>query len=565
MKKWDIITESLPSRQAGKILNPKSKIEDIVSLLLKNRGLTTKKEIEDFLHPPEPFLLTPTAVDIDEGPLRKALRRISDAIDKKESIVVYADYDADGITAGAIMWETIYQLGGHVMPYIPHRVEEGYGLSIKGLDAVAAQYDPTLIITVDHGITAKDKVAYAKKLGIDVIVTDHHVKPDALPVCTIVHTTKLSGSGVSWFVAKELIKKRKGKKAKEEGDEILALAAIGTIADMVPLVGPNRTVAKYGLAAMNKSTRVGLTALIEEAGLQKGTLGTYDVSHVLAPRLNAMGRIEHALDALRLLCTKRPDKARDLAQKLNLTNKERQQMTELSAIHAKDIARGISKKKLLFIAHESYNQGIIGLVAGKLVEEFYRPAIVIAKGETISKASARSIAGFNIIEAIRKSSDILVDAGGHPMAAGFTIETKYLALLEERLVVLAEKELTDDALIRLLRIDTEIPLEGVNSELWQALRAFAPYGFGNPEPVFVTRDVRTADVRLVGADGKHLKLRLQQPMSAVAIDAIAFGMGELYGKLHPDVQVDIAYTIDMNQWNGKRSLQLKIKDIHVVS
>ena len=308
------------------------------------------------------------------------------------------------------MWETIHAMGGNVMPYIPHRQEEGYGLSIKGIDSVREQYDPSLIITVDHGITAYKFIEYATLLGIDVVVTDHHVKPDKLPDCTIVHTTNLCGAGVAWFVAKEL------------GKPDLALAAIGTIADLVSLTGVNRSIVKFGLQEINKTKRVGLLALMQDAGVTPGELSTYDISHVLAPRLNAMGRLVHAMDALRLLCTHKEDKAIILARTLGLTNKERQQLTTDTTSHAfKGLTsrlQGETLQKLLFISHETYNPGVIGLVAGKLVEEYYRPAVVISHGEEVSKGSARSIRGFNIVEAIKRCSDLLIDVGGHPMAAG---------------------------------------------------------------------------------------------------------------------------------------------------
>lgn len=538
MKKWQI--------------SAKGKTGDIISVLLNNRGLTTKKEIENFLHPKDPQKLTAADVGIDPVSLRKGLARIQKAIKAKESIVVYADYDADGITAGAIMWETVRRLGGQIMPYIPHRVEEGYGLSVKGIDAVIEQYKPKLIITVDHGITAAEKVEYAKSKGIDVVVTDHHVKPKKLPKCTIIHTTQLCGAGISWFVANALLEDKEG---------LIGLAAIGTIADLVPLIGPNRSIAKYGLEAINKRTHIGLDALIKDAGLTKGEIATYDISHMLAPRLNAMGRLVHAMDALRLLCTRQEDKAMLLARKLGLTNKERQQLTVDTTIHAKDIVKSRGEvKKLLFVSHESYNPGVIGLVAGKLVEAYYRPAIVLSRGEVVSKASARSIAGFNIVEAIRTCSDILIDVGGHPMAAGFTVETKYLDKLQDRLEELAEKELTEEKLMRALHIDAELLLTAVTEKLWSAMRDFEPFGFGNPEPVFATSGVTVDDARLVGADGKHLKLRIADE-SGITIDAIAFGMGEFYPKLRPDKPIDIAYSVDMNVWNGSRKLQLKIKDI----
>lgn len=539
-KKWKILSE---------------KKEDIIQILLSNRGLTTKKDIEQFLHPKHAGELTAKDVGIDPRALKKAVAGIHKAIQDKESIVVYADYDADGISAGAIMWETIHAMGGNVMPYIPHRVEEGYGLSVKGIDAVRQQYDPSLIITVDHGITAHKNVAYAKSLGIDVIVTDHHVKPDKLPDCTIVHTTKLCGAGVSWFVSKELDNRR--------DEELLALAAIGTIADIVPLTGANRSIVKYGLKQLNQTSRVGLIALMRDAGLTLGELSPYDISHVLAPRLNAMGRLVHAMDALRLLCTHQKDKAMLLARKLGLTNKERQQLTIDTSLHAKNIVAQRSREglpKLLFVTHETYNQGVIGLVAGKLVEEYFRPAIVVSRGEEVSKASARSIPGFNIVEAIKNCSDLLVDVGGHPMAAGFTVETKHLAELQTRLETLAEKKLTDMLLTRVLRIDTELPFARITPAFWEKLREFEPFGFGSPEPIFVSRGVLVDDVRLVGADGKHLKLSIEQ--SSSRLEAIAFGMGAFYPELKSDKPIDIAYTIDMNVWNGNKKLQLKIKNIH---
>ncbi|HUD20366.1 MAG TPA: single-stranded-DNA-specific exonuclease RecJ [Patescibacteria group bacterium] len=550
MKKWQI-------RYTPKsTLSPLS-VRDIISVLLLNRGLKTKKEIEEYLHPKNPYDLTAKDVDISFSSLAKAVKRINKAIRLHESIIVYADYDADGITAGAIMWETIHKLGGNVMPYIPDRAEEGYGLSKKGIDSVFKQYTPSLIVTVDHGISAYDKVEYAKSLGIDVVVTDHHMKPKKLPDCVTVHTTSLCGAGVSWFVAKEL--------DPAHHDELLALATIGTIADLVPLIGANRSITKFGLAVLNKTKRIGLTALISDAGLTKGELSTFDISHVIAPRINAMGRLVHAMDALRLMCTNREDKAMLLARKLSLTNKERQQLTVDTSAHAKGLVQKDASgnvKKLLFIAHESYNPGIIGLVAGRLVEEYYRPSIVLSVGEIYSKASARSITGFNIVDAIRSCSDILVDVGGHPMAAGFTVETKNLDALERRLSELAEKELGEEQLLRVLPIDVALPLSNATEDLWRAIQEFEPFGFGNPEPLFSSTGVEVVDSRLVGAEGKHMKLKLRQ--AGVIVDAIAFGLGKVYPSLRPDKPIDIAYSIDMNTWNGSTRLQLKIKDIKVV-
>lgn len=500
--------------------------EDIVAHLLKSRGI---------------ILDPPLTSSISSKSLTPVVSRIKKAIKDRKSIVVYADYDADGICAGAIMWETLWKLGARVMPYIPHRVNEGYGLSEKGIDAVREQFDPALIITVDHGITAWDKVEYAQKLGIEVIITDHHVKPKKLPDCLIVHTTETSGSGVSWLVAKAL---------SEEAP--LELAAIGTIADLLPLTGLNRAIVKYGLEIMRKTKRVGLKALMTEAGITD--INTYAVSHLLAPRLNAMGRLEHALDALRLLCTKDDEKAKLLAEKLGLTNRERQKLTEDTVLQARSkVPKKL--KQLIFIAEKDYNPGIIGLVAGRLVEEFYRPAIVLSVGDDFAKASARSIPGFNIVEAIRSCSELLVDVGGHPMAAGFTVETKNIEKLKSKIEKLAEKELDEEKLTRVQKIDAELPLELATEKLWKELQALQPFGFGNPEPVFATRGVNARDVRIIGATKKHLKFRVG------SLDCIAFNMADLYGGLKPDLPIDLAYSIDMNEWNGRRSVQLKVKDI----
>lgn len=562
MKKWNI-DSTLAVQDQSELMGSPHTAQEIIQLLLIKRGLHTQSDIDFFLHPPHPETLTPHDVHIEEQCVLQAIERILLAIQKKESMVVYADYDADGVTAGAIMWETLHALGARVMPYIPHRVDEGYGLSNKGIDNVKELYGANLIITVDHGITAFEKVAYAKSMGIDVIVTDHHVKPDITPDCIVVHTTALSGSGVSWFLAKELRQAQKGKQGNFMIDGHIGLAAIGTVADLIPLIGVNRAIVMYGLRQLRANKRIGLTALFNDAKVQIDQLNTYEISHIIAPRLNAIGRLEHALDALRLLCTKNVTKAKELSEKLGSVNRERQQLTVDTTIHARALV-GLTTKKIIFVSHESYNQGIIGLVAGKLVEEFYRPAIVIAQGDPYSKASARSIPGFNIIAAIRASSDLLLEVGGHPLAAGFSIETKNLSSLQERLEALAAVELDEEKLTRVLNVDVAIPLESANEDLWAAIQDLAPFGFGNSEPVFMSTGVRVLEARLIGKEGKHLKLRLSTTMGTpYSVSAVAFGQGSMFGSLQGDIVVDIAYTIDMDTWNGNKNVQLKIKDIRV--
>src|SRR3989344_2584052 len=376
--KWKILSKSQIIRESRN----QSIIDEIVSILLKNRGFITKKEQKSFLNP------SITELDeefFDEKELDKALQRISRAVKDKQQIIVYSDYDVDGITGGAILWETLDALGVKVMPYVPSRMDEGYGMSQKGIDNILSQYpDAKLIITVDHGITAVEQTAYAKEKGFDVIVTDHHTIGHDLPKAdAIVHTTKLAGSGVAYVFSREIVsfvrrpEFSSGSKSSEmlkhlpaqagvqhEGieKEHLALAALGTIGDLVPLVGPNRIIAKYGLETLNKTKRIGLLSLFEVAGLLGKKIGTYEVGFVIAPRINASGRLTHALDALRLLCTRSEKRARELATVLNETNLERQAIMGQASEHA--ITLITDERKLLFVAHESYHEGVIGLVAG---------------------------------------------------------------------------------------------------------------------------------------------------------------------------------------------------------
>lgn len=552
MKKWETIGKL-------KIKNLGFKNDDLIDLLLENRGITTKKDRETFLHP-QLANVTPENVGIDAKQLQRVLKRIQKAIDAKEQIVVFGDYDVDGITGSAILWETLNALGAKVMPYIPHRVDEGYGLSIKGISNVQVQIpDIKLIITTDNGIVAHEAVTFANEQGIDVIITDHHTADAKLPdAYAIVHTTKLCGAGVAYLLAQQL--KVQSEKFKVEEERHLELATLGTVADMVPLTGANRAIVRHGLSKLSNSKRFGLQALYKQAGIQKEIFTPYEIGYIIGPRLNASGRVESAMDSLRLLCTTNRERAEELAAKLELVNKERQQMLKESKEHA--IAKVKSQKSkvknLLFVAHESYAPGIIGLVAGKLVEEFYRPAIVVSIAEEYSKASVRSVSGFNIIEFLRLHVDHFVNVGGHPMAAGFTVETTKITALQEALEKKAEELLTDDLLIRTVKIDCELPFSAITKELYEGIQQLAPFGMGNPEPIFATRGVTVEDIRIMGKEGTHLRLQLRQ--GAALLEAVGFGMGALAADIHQGDTIDVAYTIDENTWNGNTKLQLKIKD-----
>ncbi|MGB9706578.1 MAG: single-stranded-DNA-specific exonuclease RecJ [Microgenomates group bacterium] len=552
--RWKILKKfQIPNaRLAGFPRNAKFQIEKIIKILLENRGLKTEKQQKEFLNPKPPEKLTSKEVGISLAQLRKAVRRIKEAIKNNQKIIVYGDYDTDGVCATAILWETIYRLGGDVMPFIPKR-KEGYGIKVQRLEQMAKE-GVKLIITVDQGIVAVKQAQKAKKLGLDLIITDHHIpgekKPQAL---AIIHTTKLAGSGVAWFLARHL-----------GGETGLDLATIGTVSDVVPLIGPNRSIVKFGLKAVQKTPRIGLLSLYQIAGITPQAISTYEIGYLIGPRLNASGRMDDPLESLRLICTRNKERAAILAKKIEEKNRQRQTLTERLVIHARNLWLTLDgKSSLIFVQDKSYEEGVIGLVAGKLAEEFYRPAVVLAPRENHWVASARSIEEFNIIEAIRDCAEFLGPHGGHPRAAGFTVETTKIEILKNRLIQIAEEKLDKEKLKPTLIIDTELDLGDLSLGLYEQLNRLAPFGEGNPQPVFASRDVQIVDAYLVGNGSQHLKLRLTSHLSRLTFDAIGFGMANFFPQLSPEKSVDIAYNLSVDEWNGQRRLQLKLKDIKI--
>ena len=593
-----------------------SRLQEIIKTLLQERGIKTPKAKKEFFHPQDPLKISLKEINISSKQTQKAISRIKVAVQKKELIVIYGDYDADGITATAILWETLHDLGAQVFPFIPHREEHGYGLKEEGIKTIIKERrKPDLIITVDNGIVAFAGAKYCQKQNIDLIICDHHqVKklsvisnqlsvskqkkrktvncklktenfklkyPTAL---AIIHTDQLAGAGVTWFLAREICKAFNYQLSAISNK--LELAAIGTISDMVPLLGVNRSLITFGLKFLQKTTRAGLKALLTEAQIIPAQLNTYTISFMIGPRLNAMGRLEHALDSLRLLCTKDEQKAIQLAVNLGLTNRQRQELTFTALQHAQEmvLVSQAQTKKLLFISHESYSHGVIGLVAGKLVERFWRPAIVIAQGKKYSKGSVRSIPGFNIIDFLRQSDAEFVDLGGHPLAAGFTIETKKIPYLKEKLEKAAQAQIAEELLHPTLEINCQIDLADVSYELYAILQKFEPFGMGNRRPVFMVDKAKVVDYRLVGRDEKHAKMKIQIPhrhagldlaskddrsrnkfgmtsLSSRTYEAIYFNGSEVCKEIDFNQPVKLAFQIEENEWNGQRSLQLMVKAI----
>ncbi len=552
-------------------LDEKIDPQDVVDIILKHRNI---KNINEFLHPKSPVSLSISEISTKQ--YKTETKQTLDLLEKikKENlmIVVYTDYDADGITGGSILWETLYLLGFKVMPYVPHRKLEGYGFSIKGIDAVKKLYDPALIISVDHGITAREKVTYAKKLGILVIITDHHLKPEKLPddAFAIFHIPELSGSGVSYFFSKMVFDHFKSgcknKKILEDhfSTDYLSLASVGTVADLVPLTGPSRSIVTYGLHAFSETKRPGLRTILKQAGIENRKITPYEIGFIIAPRINAVGRLEHAIDALRLLCTNDFKKAQALAEKVGGMNRERQDMVTESVEQAK---KQLEKQtdhfkkipKLIILQSDHWHEGIIGLIASRITEEYFRPTIVMTKTDGFYKGSARSIPSFHITDFLRSLKQYLVDVGGHKGAAGFTIENTNLDGFIENAQKKADILISEKDLERIIEADIKIPLSKINISVAKALFKLQPFGIGNPQPVFYSKG-ELVDAKILGKEQNHMKLLVKDEKSQ-PVEFMSFNSVEQFTKLSRGQNIELIYMLGINYWNHKEKLQGRIRNI----
>lgn len=530
----------------SKVWRIKKKIsEDILEQLLINRELISETDREGFFNPK----IDEYQKDLNIPGIEKTLKRIEKAIADKELIIVFGDYDVDGVSASAILYKGLTSLGAKVLPYIPHREKEGYGLSKLGLE-FARDSGAGVVITVDNGIVAIEEAEFAKSLGLDLIITDHHTPGDKKPEAfSIVHSTKMCGAAVAWCLIKKIIK-------EELAQELLELVAIATIADMMPLIGINRAFVNKGLKQLNKTKNPGFIALFNESRIEKGSIKSYEVGHIIAPRINAIGRLEHAIDALRLLCTNDPVKAKRLARLLQETNARRQDLTTKAYEAALVLAEKNTGKKIQVLYSQSWHPGIIGLVAARITDQYFMPSIAISVGSEVSKGSARSIDGVNITQVLRSCSDFLVDVGGHAGAAGFSIKTESLEVFKKMIEQVIE-ETGFEVSEKLVNIEAEVPYSKLTKTLAKKLEDFEPFGLQNPRPLFATFNIKLSDIRTVGS-GKHLKFK------AEGIDAIGFNMGELESFLQSGQPVNLVYGLEMNQFNGTETLQLKVKDIQLI-
>jgi single-stranded-DNA-specific exonuclease len=542
-------------------ITDQQKIGDFSPLLIQllyNRGVTRPEDFASFLASDESLLANPLLLP----DMHQAIARVNQALLRGETIGIYGDFDADGITATAALVQGLALLGGKTVPYIPHRQTEGHGLTTNALKKLYEQ-GIRLVITVDCGITDIDEVKKAMGMGLDIIITDHHSPLDEIPEAIAVINPKLknsnypfphlSGAGVAFKLMQGILR---NLGIEERIDKIMDLVAIGTIADMSPPLGENRYLIKEGLKHMNTSPRPGIRELITQTRLEAGGLNEDRISWVIAPCLNAAGRLADGLTGYNLLVTESDQEAEELAAWLARKNEERQRLTTVTLVRAREqvIAQGLPP--LLLTADKEYPMGIAGLVASRLTEEFYRPSVVIHTADTVCHGSCRSIPEFDIIAALNRCSRFFTRYGGHAAAAGFTMPTKNLPELEQELTALAKDRLSGVELRPHLEIDALITLPELGGGTYQETQLLAPFGIGNPVPTFMSRGVEVLERRTMGNTGDHLRLKLRQ--GGTIWDGVAFRLGNHAAELAP--RIDCVYNVEVDTWGGKNQLRLNILD-----
>ncbi|WP_144463282.1 single-stranded-DNA-specific exonuclease RecJ [Siminovitchia fortis] len=549
--------------KAVQILTDELDISPLTATLLVNRGISDPAEAYRFLHIEkedfhDPFLLQD---------MKKAVERIRQAIKEQEKILVYGDYDADGVTSTAVLMTALRELGASAEFYIPNRFTEGYGPNEKAFRR-AADNGVKLIITVDTGIASVHEAEVAKQLGLDLIITDHHeIRPEIPPAYAIIHPRHggthypfpdLAGVGVTFKLAHALY--------GTAPEQLLDLVAVGTIADLVPLHGENRLIVKKGLRVLSRSERPGLVALSKQAGVNLAEANEETVGFTIGPRLNAAGRLYSADPAAELLLSKDDGTAEMLARDIEQLNNERKDIVAEITKEAVEMVETLyppSENHVLVIGKEGWNPGVIGIVASRLTEKFYRPAIVLGYDKETGKAkgSARSIKGFDLFANLLSCSDLLEHFGGHPMAAGMTLSVTDVEELRSRLNVAARDQLSEKDLVPFTDIDAEALLSEVGVDSIKELDMLAPYGVGNPKPKFMISGADPQDIRKIGTDQNHLKLTLKQ--AGGMLDGIGFNLGYLADSISPDAQLSVIGELAINEWNNMRKPQIFIRDASI--
>jgi single-stranded-DNA-specific exonuclease len=577
-KHWQIDSPNAGAAElAGRL-----KVSPLIGQMLLNRGISGFEQAQAFLRPSLKTLAEP---DLLPG-LTAAAQRLARAVRDGEKIVIYGDYDVDGITATSILWHAITLLGGKVETYIPHRIDEGYGLNSEALGQIIDN-GARLIVTVDCGITALEPAGVARQRGVDLIITDHHQwhgDPPVFPDCyAIVHprlpgtaapypNPHLCGAGVAFKLAWGIGQAAMGASRVSDSFrgfliEATALAALGTIADVVPLVGENRALAHFGLSGLQQSKLTGIRALIESAALTGKNLDTYDVGFLLAPRLNACGRLGHAALAVEMLTTAGETRAREIAVYLEAQNRARQAIEK--QIFDQALAQIQSNRwvedghRALVLAAEGWHAGVIGIVASRIVDRFCRPTVMVALGNGQGQGSARSIPGFHLARALESCAANLVAYGGHEMAAGLKIEADQLDDFRRAFCRVADSSVTDEMLVPQLRMECVADLSQVTEGLINDLQRLGPFGHGNRRPLLCIENATVAGpARRVGKTGDHLQLTVKQDRRTLR--CIAFGAGEMIDRLGPGTSLRLAVEPSINEFNGRRNVELAVKDFQLL-
>jgi len=553
-KKW-IIAEKI----SPEINQKMEEFPPILRQLLMNRGIADPEEAKQFLAPTEdqihdPFLLLN---------METAITRILTAVKNGEKIAIYGDYDVDGVTASVLLVQVLRRMKAEVEHYIPDRHSEGYGINCEALQKLKDE-GYSLVVSVDCGVRSLKEAEYAREIGLDLIITDHHEPSDQIPVGFTVVCPKqpgdvypfkeLSGVGIAFKLAQGLLERN--PVPGTQASEWLDLVAVGTVADVVPLTGENRVMVRFGLSMLTRRQRQGLHSLMGAAGIEEGRkVNAYHIGYVIGPRLNASGRMETAEASYQILMTEDVQEAGRLAQELDNQNRQRQDITRDIQKAAEALVSG--EEPLVFAVSPDFKLGVVGLAASRLVETFYRPAVVgINEGE-ITRASCRSIPEFHITKALDEVAELLERHGGHAMAAGFTVRNENLALLEKELKRIAGEKLAGLELHPTLRADLELPLSEVRPSILEMQEAIEPTGAGNPSVKFVCRNLRVTQKKKIGKDQSHLRMSVTD--GRITYEAVAFRQGHWVDAM-PE-RIDILFSFELNVFNGRTSLQLNVLDI----
>lgn len=551
------------------MLEQELSVPEVIARLLALRGIESYDGAKSFFRPENQELYDPFLMkDMEAG-----ASRLADAVCSHHRVMIYGDYDVDGTTASSILYIFLKQFGIDVHYYIPHRFKEGYGINPDGIQH-AIDIEADLIVSVDCGITAVQEAKVARENGIDLIICDHHTVGDEIPEANAVLDPKrpdcnypfdgLSGAGVGFKLIQGTV--RKLGLPETHSDQFLDLVAISIASDIVPIVDENRYLMRKGLKLINTEPRIGIKALLNRIKIPPGSVTTSTIVFSIGPRINAAGRMGDATAAVELMISDdetRADRYASELEEINIRRRTTDSETMEQAVEMLESDFNVDNLSTMVLHHPEWHLGVIGIVASRLVDAYYRPTIMLSTVDGKIKGSARSIKGFNIYNALKKCEDLLEQFGGHEYAAGMTLDAENLDEFRDRMNQIAYQKLSDNDFLPELQIDSELNLENVNPKFWKLLSQFEPFGPGNLRPVFVSKDVCIEGVPSIVGNG-HLKFKVRQNGSAV-IDVIGFNMHEYLPMLRrcDSGRMDVAYVLEENYWNGKRSIQMRLKDIRV--